>query len=219
MTPLRPEERRITIPFKQPFADAVESCRRAVLSRPDYDPARLFVWGQLMATGMLEMLKAVEARFGAEGQMVCRDALVRTGYHVAQMGLDGVEVPADLTDMEKASLFATWVNEQCYASLEEPAVEPDGFSFDITWCPHQDVYNGFDCRIQRYVVSGMGMAAAQVLGLRPINLVVEGTIPAGAPVCHFRAWRPQPDEGAAWAEYTRHLEERALEGRQPGADT
>lgn len=217
--PLRSEDRRTKIAFKQPFAEAVEACRRAVLSRPDYDPARLFVWGQLMATGMLEMLKAVEAHFGADGQRVCREALIRTGYRVAQMGLDGVQAPDDLTHVEIASLFATWVNEQCYASLEEPAVGSEGFSFDIIWCPHQDVYNGFDCRIQRYIVSGMGMAAAQALGLRPLNLAVEGTIPAGAPVCHFRAWRPQPGEGAAWAEYTQHLEKRALAGHQPPADT
>jgi hypothetical protein len=28
-------------------------------------------------------------------------------------------------------------------------------AFDILWCPHQDRYTAFDCRIQRFFVEGM----------------------------------------------------------------
>jgi hypothetical protein len=78
---LNQEQRRARIKLNQPFAKAVEKLRRDALSRGDYDPAQLFAWGQMMAVSVLEMLKAVEARFGREGQEVCTQALAGVGVH------------------------------------------------------------------------------------------------------------------------------------------
>src|SRR3954470_17040584 len=83
-TPVRPHEgardngaealpwggRRERLPMRWPFADAVDGFRRKALANPDYDPAATFVWGQMMAVGLIEALKAVEERFGAEGHDV-----------------------------------------------------------------------------------------------------------------------------------------------------
>ncbi|HUS82820.1 MAG TPA: hypothetical protein VM013_06160 [Dehalococcoidia bacterium] len=206
--------------LKQPFAKAVENLRRDALSRDDYDPAVLFVWGQMMAVSVLEMLKAVEARFGREGQQVCTEALANVGYRLAMEGLDGVEVPEGMSDVEMASAFATWVNTQLYASTERPSIDgPDACSFDILWCPHQDVYNGFDCRVQRYLVEGMMRAESEKMagsGIGTFNTRCDCTIPMGAPTCHFSIERAKDDAADAWAAYSRELEERALR-RQPAA--
>lgn len=134
------EERPVGIKLNQPFAAAVEKLRRDALSRTDYDPAQIFAWGQMMAVSLLEMLKAVETRFGREGQQTCTDALVEVGRRLALEGLEGVQVPDDVSPIEAISRFATWVNEQLYASIEKPSIDgPDACSFDILWCPHQDV--------------------------------------------------------------------------------
>ena len=109
------DDRRSRIKLNQPFAKAVAGLRRDALSRSDYDPAQLFAWGQMMAVSVLEMLKAVEARFGREGQEVCTEALAGVGYRLAQEGLEGVEMPEGISDVEAISLFATWINEQLYA--------------------------------------------------------------------------------------------------------
>jgi len=81
----------VRMSLNQPFAGPVEKLRRDALSRPEYDPPQLFAWGQMMAVSLLEMLKAVEARFGREGQQVCTDALVEVGRRLALEGLKGVE--------------------------------------------------------------------------------------------------------------------------------
>jgi hypothetical protein len=61
--------------------------------------AQLFAWG-MMAVSLLEMLKAVEARFGREGQQTCTDALVEVGRRLALEGLDGVGVPEGISPIE-----------------------------------------------------------------------------------------------------------------------
>lgn len=215
---LSQEQRRARIKLNRPFARAVEKLRSDALSRPDYDPAQLFAWGQMMAISVLEMLKAVEARFGREGQQVCIEALAGVGYRLAREGLEGVEIPEGMSDIEANSLFATWINEQLYASVEKPSIDsPDAYSFDMLWCPHQDVYGPFDCRVQRYLVEGMMRAAAEKLagtGFGAFNVRCDSTIPAGAPTCHFSIWRAKEGEANAWTEYSRELEERALKRRE-----
>ena len=218
---LNEEERRAKMKPNQPFAGAVEKLRRDALARPDYDPSQLFVWGQMMAVSLLEMLKAVEARFGSEGQRVCCDALVEVGRRLAQEGLDGVEIPADVSSTEAISLFATWINEQLYASVEKPRIDgPDAASFDILWCPHEDVYGPFDCRIQRYLVEGLMRGAREKLGdsFQGFDVSCDSTMPAGAPTCHFRIWRTTADASDAWVAYSRQLEERALGPQQSQQD-
>ena len=43
-----------------PYKKAIESLRGALKDRDDFDPAVLFVWGTMQATGVLNILKAVE---------------------------------------------------------------------------------------------------------------------------------------------------------------
>jgi len=222
---MRKEERGKEMKLNQPFAKAVEKMRRDALSHPDYDPAQLFAWGQMMAVSLLEMFKAVEARFGREGQQTCTDALVDVGRRLALEGLEGVEVPDGVSPIEAISRFATWVNEQLYASVETPSVDgPDACSFDILWCPHQDVYGPFDCRVQRYLVEGLIRGAREKLGdaFGAFDVACDSTMPAGAPTCHFRMWRPKENEANAWTAYSRTLEKKALTQRhgaeQPGPE-
>jgi hypothetical protein len=206
-----------------PFARAVENLRQQALSRDDYDPAVLFVWGQMNALAVIEMLKEVEGRCGEEGQRACIDALERVGQRMARESVEGVEIPPGLSDVEVGSLWCSWINEVCYASIEEPRIEgPDAFSFDILYCPHQDMYSADDCRVQRYVVQGMARGFAQasaIGGGRPdsagrsqgFNAAFERTIPAGDPTCRFRVWRRRPGEAEdAWRAYSDKLAQRAL---------
>src|SRR5438093_1546917 len=156
--------RRQRLPLKWPFADAVRGFREKALANEQYDPASTFVWGQMMAVGLIEMLKAVEERFGAEGHDVAREALRTVGEKIFAEMLDGVEIPEDLTPPEVASMFASWINEVCYASIEMPDVTATGAAFDIHYCPHEDVYGAFDCRVQRYFVQGMLDAGRSLFG-------------------------------------------------------
>ena len=113
-TPVRPHEgardngaeslpwggRRDRLPLRWPFADAVQGYREKALANPGYDPASTFVWGQMMAVGLIEALKAVEERFGAEGHDVFRAALSRIGDRMVSEMTEGVEPPADATPAE-----------------------------------------------------------------------------------------------------------------------
>jgi hypothetical protein len=206
---------------RMPFARAVENFRQQALARPDYDPARLFVWAQMQATCVVEMLKEVEARLGEEGQRACIDALERVGRRVAEESLAEAQVPDDLSPLEMGSLWCTWINEVLYASVEEPCIEgEDAFSFDILYCPHQDTYSADDCRVQRYLVQGMGQGSAGKLRAGVVggdlNAAFTKIMPAGAPTCHFRVWRRKRDEEPdAWRQYSDRLAERALRRTPP----
>ena len=125
--------RRERLPMKWPFAEAVEGFRAKALANPQYDPAATFVWGQMMAVGLIEALKAVEERFGAEGHDVVREALARTGDRIVDEMADGVEPPQDATPAEMTSLVASWINEVCYASIESPRVEDADARKRVPW--------------------------------------------------------------------------------------
>lgn len=202
--------RRERLPLKWPFAEAVEGFRAKALANPQYDPASTFVWGQMMAVGLIEMLKDIEERFGGDGHDVARAALRRVGRKILEEMLDGVELPSDLTGPEAASLLASWINEVCYASIEKPNVTSDGADFDIHYCPHEDVYGAFDCRVQRYLVEGMLEAAHGIFGDRGLDVAFATTIPSGSHTCHFDIFtKPEPGS-EAWIEYSDRLRERAL---------
>lgn len=201
--------RRERLPLRWPFADAVEGYRRKALANPDYDPASTFVWGQMMAVGLIEALKAVEQAFGADGHEVFRAALARVGDRMVSEMTEGVEVPPDATPPEVASLFASWINEVCYASIEKPNVGQDGADFDIHYCPHEDVYGAFDCRVQRYYVEGMIAAGRRRFGSSMFDVRFTSTIPSGSRVCHFDMF-PKSQGTDAWNEYSERLRERAL---------
>ena len=202
--------RRERLPLKWPFAEAVDGFRRKALANPDYDAASTFVWGQMMAVGLIEALKAVEERFGAEGHDVFRAALSRVGDRIVDEMTDGVEPPADATPPEMASLIASWINEVCYASIEKPRVGSESADFDIHYCPHEDVYGAFDCRVQRYYVEGMIAAARRTFGSSMFDVRFTSTIPAGSSTCHFDMFPKVEEEGDEWNDYSESLRRRAL---------
>lgn len=207
--------RREKLPLKWPFATAVDGFRRKALANPDYDAASTFVWGQMMAVGLIEMLKAVEARFGADGHDVAREALRTIGDRIASEMLDGVEVPEGVPANEIASLFASWVNEVAYASIEAPRVHDQGADFDIHYCPHEDVYGAFDCRVQRYFVEGMIGAARRVFGEGIFDVSFATTIPSGSATCHFDLFPKASGPSDEWNQYSERLRGRALKLADP----
>ena len=202
--------RRERLPLRWPFAEAVQGFRDKALANPEYDPASTFVWGQMMAVGLIEVLKAVEEQFGADGHDVARAALNRVGARIVEEMSAGVEIPPDLSPTETASLFASWINEVIYASIEKPRLHGDSADFDIHYCPHEDVYGAFDCRVQRYLVEGMIEAGHRLFGDGSLDVAFATTIPSGSHTCHFDIV-PRPDGAAeAWIDYSNRLRERAL---------
>src|SRR5438552_1148230 len=202
--------RRDRLPLTWPFAEAVEGYRQKALANPDYDPAATFVWGQMMAVGLIEALKSVEERFGAEGHDVFCDALSRTGDRIVAEMTEGVEAPQDATPAEITSLVASWINEVCYASVEKPRVDGDRADFDIHYCPHEDVYGAFDCRVQRYFVEGMIAAARRAFGSSMFDVRFTSTIPSGSSVCPFDMFPKDDGSKDEWNEYSDRLRDRAL---------
>ncbi|MBI2892312.1 MAG: hypothetical protein HYY06_02080 [Deltaproteobacteria bacterium] len=200
--------------FQQPYAKGLERLRRDVLSRPDFDPAVLWQWGTMQAMAVVEILRSVEERWGAEGQRVVGEALRRIGRDVGRQILEGAALPESASEAEVASFYATVINRIPYASIEEPRIEDDSkVSFDIVWCPHQDHYGAFDCRVQRYLVQGMIDAAGERPGgssLKGWEVRFDSTIPSGAPTCHFTLWRATSEEREAWARVTELIEAKAL---------
>jgi len=223
-TPVRPHEgardngaeslpwggRRERLPLRWPFAAAVDGYRSKALANPDYDPAATFVWGQMMAVGLIEALKAVEERFGAEGHDVVRGALARTGDRILSEMSEGVDAPEGASPAEVTSLVASWINEVVYASIERPAVDGETADFDIHYCPHEDVYGAFDCRVQRYLVEGMIAAGRRQFGEGMFDVRFTSTIPSGSSVCHFDMFPKGDGSPDAWDEYSERLRDRAL---------
>ena len=117
--------------------------------------------------------------------------------------------------MEFISFYATVINRIAYASLEAPRIDDAGqATFDILWCPHQDHYGAFDCRVQRYFVQGMIDAADEHFRNQGRKMDFEvrfdTTIPSGAATCHFTLWRATGEERAHWDAHTKLLEAKAI---------
>jgi hypothetical protein len=207
----RPEERWKSFRFNQPYEKGRKRLLEEVLAKTDFDPTTLFQWGTMQAMALIEMLKSMEAAFGAEGQRIAYEALHRTGLDVGRQILKGVTLPEDITDVEFMSFYATVINRIAYASLEEPRIDSaEKATFDIVWCPHQDHYEAFDCRVQRYFVQGMIDAAREFTSMVGFDVRFDTTIPSGAPTCHFTMWKASDQEKAEWAGYTALLEAKAL---------
>jgi hypothetical protein len=207
----RPEPRWKEFRFKQPYAKGLERLRRDVLHQTDFDPATLWQWGTMQAMALIEVLKDCERTFGEAGQQLVYGALRRVGYDVGRQILDGVELPEGITEAEFVSFYATVVNRIAYASLESARIDgAEQVSFDILWCPHQDHYGAFDCRVQRYFVQGMIDAAEELSQKFGFQVRFDSTIPAGAPTCHFTLWKASDEERAQWEAYTRLIEAKAL---------
>ncbi len=207
----RPEPRWKEFRFNQPYAKGLKRLKEDVLAKTDFDPATLWQWGTMQAMALIGVLEACEARFGEEGQKLVYDALRKVGHDVGRQILEGVEIPEGITEAEFVSFFATVVNRIAYASLEDPRIDAaDKVTFDIVWCPHQDHYGAFDCRVQRYFVQGMVDAAQEFTGKMGFEVRFDTTIPSGAPTCHFTLWKATDDEKQQWAGMTRLIEAKAL---------
>jgi hypothetical protein len=208
----RPEARWSEFKFNQPYAKGLKRLREEVLGKTDFDPATLWQWGTMQAMALIEVLESCEAAFGAQGQEVVHGALRKTGRDVGRQILDGATWPADLTTAEFVSFYATVINRIAYASLEAPRIDgEEKVSFDILWCPHQDHYRAFDCRVQRYFVEGMIQSAREFGERFGFDVRFDSTIPAGAHTCHFTLWKAGEAEKAEWAKYTESLERKALD--------
>ena len=208
----RQEESWGAFKFNQPFEGGVKRLREEVLEGTDFDPAVLWQWGTMQAMAVINILKACEREFGERGQAVVREAIRQVGLDVGRQLLAGIEKPEGVSEAEFVSFFATVVNRIPYASLEEPRIDSNReVSFDIIWCPHQDCYGAFDCRVQRYFVQGMLDAAAEKDWFQQWQVRFTQTIPAGAETCRFVLWKATDQEKTEWERYTEGLERKALE--------
>jgi len=207
----RTEPRWQEFKFNQPYAKGLARLKTEVLGKTDFDPATLWQWGTMQAMALVGVLEAAEATFGAEGQRMVGESISKIGLDVGRQILAGIEVPADMTEAEFFSFYATVINTIAYASLEAPKIDDAGkVSFDIIWCPHQDHYKAFDCRIQRYFVRGMLEAAGELAVAKNWQVKFDSTIPAGAPTCHFTVWKATEEENREWNAYSQLLEAKAL---------
>jgi len=207
----RDEPRWKEFRFQQPYAKGLARLRDEVLGKTDFDPATLWQWGTMQAMALVAVLEASERAFGAEGQRVVAGAIEAIGLDVGRQILAGFAIPEGMTQAELVSFYATVINRIAYASLEAPRIDDAGkVTFDILWCPHQDHYGAFDCRIQRYFVRGMMAALAEIAGRQGWQVKFDSTIPAGATTCHFTLWRATDEESAAWDAHTKLLEAKAL---------
>ncbi len=203
--------------FNQPYAKGLTRLKEDVLAKTDFDPATLWQWGTMQAMALIEVLKSAEAELGEAGQRLVFDALRRVGLDIGRQILAGTELAEGVTPIEFTSFYATVINRIAYASLERPQIDgEDRASFDILWCPHQDHYQAFDCRVQRYFVQGMIDAAREFAAGAGFDVRFDTTIPAGAPTCHFSMWRGSDEASADWVRTTALLERKALERAKKG---
>ena len=197
----------------EPFKEALDRFRNDVLNRNDFDATSLLQFGLFMSMAVINILKESEKKLGKEGQKVVIDALIKTGYNMGNQILENIQLPTEISDIELMSFLATIINTQAWTSIEDPCIDKeDQCSFDIIWCPLQDVYRAFDCRVQRYLVQGI-MNAFRDSGILKSDYQVEfkSTIPAGANTCHFVITKKKPNEQDKWESYSKDLEKKALE--------
>jgi len=208
----RKEEAWKDFKFNFPFEKGLKKLREEVLEKTDFDPAVLWVWGTMQAMAVIQILKDCEREFGEKGQKVVNEALRKVGLDIGRQMMEGLERPEEISDAEMASFFATVVNCIAYASLEEPSIDSDDeVSFHILWCPHQDYYQAFDCRVQRYFVQGMLDALREKGWQQDWQVRFTQTIPAGADTCRFVISRAPDEEKMEWERYSEQLESKALE--------
>jgi hypothetical protein len=197
----------------EPFKEALDRFRNDVLNRNDFDATSLLQFGLFMSMAVINILKESEKKLGEKGQKVVIDALIKTGYNMGNQILENIQLPTEISDIELMSFLATIINTQSWTSIEDPRIDKeDQCSFDIIWCPLQDVYKAFDCRVQRYLVQGI-MNAFRDSGILKSDYQIEfkSTIPAGANTCHFVITKKKPNEQDKWELYSKDLEKKALE--------
>jgi len=197
--------------LREPYKEALDRFRDDVLRREDFDPSSPLQFGLFMSMGIINVLKEIEKKFGIEGQKAVNDALIKTGYDMGKQMIDPKKILTDISDIEIMSFLATIINTQAWTSIEEPTIDnEDECSFNILWCPLQDIYNAFDCRVQRYLVQGIIDYFRDNVFKSDFQIEFQSTIPAGAEFCRFIIKRKKPGEPDIWETYSRILEQRAL---------
>ncbi len=199
------------VTFQRHFAWATEKMRKMAFSRKDYDSARLFKWGQMMSLAVIRLIKAAEKNFGSSGQKVMNQVLVELGREIGQEILRDFARPFATKDIEILSKFVSYINEEIWASPEVPLIINDQECLcDVLWCPHQDHYQAFDCRVQRYIVQGLLEAFQDSTGITADAKFMQ-IIPKGAKTCQFHMRIISPQEEREWNKYSAQLAARALE--------
>jgi predicted hydrocarbon binding protein len=198
------------IKLSRHFSDSTSKLREAALSRKDYDPARLFKWGQMMALAVVRMMEGTEKAFGAKGQEIMNRVLVDLGQEIGREALKNFAIAPGTKEIEAISKFVTYVNEEVWASPEIPKILSDSECVcDVLWCPHQDHYKPFDCRVQRYIVQGLLEAFQEKTGI-VVDARFTQIIPKGAETCRFEVRVLPKGEGREWTQYSSDLAQRAL---------
>lgn len=218
----RPEKNWEKFQYNQPYAQGLTNVKK-VIAETNFDPATLWQWGTMQAMALIEILRSAEKTFGAAGQKLVLDALKKIGHDIGAQILADTEIDPALTTDEWISFYATVINRVAYASLEAPRVGGQGDSrasapaaadFHIDYCPHQDMYQAMDCRVQRYFVQGMIDAArdfARSKGRNDIyDVMFKTTIPAGHATCFFEIEKGDAGSAERWARYTEILEKKNL---------
>jgi len=198
------------IELSRHFAGSTLKLREKAFSREDYDPARLFKWGQMMALAVVRMMEGTEKAFGAKGQEIMNQVLVDLGREIGREVLNNYAAARGTKEIEAISKFVTYVNEEVWASPEIPKVLSDSECIcDVLWCPHQDHYKPFDCRVQRYIVQGLLEAFQEKTGI-VVDARFTQIIPKGAETCRFEVRILSKGEGREWTHNSSELAQRAL---------
>jgi len=213
----RPEGKWKEFEFNQPYARGLKRLREEVLAKTNFDPATLWQWGTMQAMALIEVLKTIEEEFGAAGQKAVFESMRRVGYDVGRQVMEDINLPEDMTAVEFLSFYSTIMNKIAYASLESPKIDSEKkCSFHIDWCPHQDQYAAFDCRVQRYFVQGMTDHAMDYLKSQGRDTAVDVTVLQVIPTgrfeeCYFEIEKGDHAVPRKWGSYTGQLEKKALE--------
>lgn len=209
----RPEKNWDKFHYNQPYAKGLGNVKK-VIAETNFDPATLWQWGTMQAMALIEVLKSAEKTFGADGQKLVLDSLKKIGHDIGRQILQGTEIDPEITTDEWISFYATVINRIAYASLEAPKAGLEDISFHIDYCPHQDMYQAMDCRVQRYFVQGMIDAAREFAATKGrddiYDVMFKTTMPAGYETCFFQIEKGTAGSAERWARYTEVLEKKNL---------
>ncbi len=203
---------KVKVALKEPFKESLDRFRSDVQDRDDFDPTALLQFGLFMSQGVIHILKDVESVFGEKGQNVVNKALIKTGYDMGGQMIDVDKIPEGISDIELMSFLATIINTQAWTSIEVPRIDnEDKCSFEILWCPLQDTYSAFDCRVQRYFVQGIiNYFRDNVFENSDFQIYFTSTIPSGAKSCDFVVEKKKLGQPDKWENYSNQLERKAL---------
>jgi len=205
--------------LKRHFQESTQRMREQALGSKGYDPARLFRWGQMMSMAVVRMMEAAEERFGAAGQEALCQALVELGKEIGKEVLCGFQLAPGTPRIQAVSSFVTYVNEEIWASPEVPRlVDENTCVCDVLWCPHQDHYKAFDCRVQRYIVQGLLEAFQEETGIA-VDARFTQIIPKGAETCRFEIKTIACSQPRQWSRYSQELSLRALQRAGSAGDS